>query len=473
MDRFIANTPRWLLLAALVYAPWAYGATRPWAISGLNYLLGASIVTWLFASIAARQWPRVHSVLFVTGALLAGYAWFMVWNAKFEYLHLTAEFVPLDPLLPWAPGSLHRSLSFEAATQWSLLLGAACVFADMFRHGHWRRRVLGTMAFTGVSIAVLGLAQRFSNADGIFWQQENFGPNYFATFRNHTNAGSFLNLIWPLALAAAVRAHLDGVPRWRTIAWSAGAGLAFTALLVNTSRAATLIGVLLLVVTGVWLVVRILCPRWSKVNFAVAAVAGLLVLATVGSLILMAGTDNNLGRWKQFGRQFDDNNSRLLAAQACVTMLPESGVWGFGPGTFQTAFPYFTAEFGNRLKGRWIFAHQDYLQTLTEWGYAGTAGWVVFIGGALIFSWRKLVRRFRRGAVSPAARVLQYMTCIALTGVLIHALGDFPLQIPSIQLYFIALVSFLWSAEHWQHAARQPVVRESSAVETEQLVCAA
>jgi hypothetical protein len=244
-------------------------------------------------------------------------------------------------------------------------------------------------------------------------------------------------------------------------------------LLVNTSRAATLIGVLLLCVTGIWLMVRVVRPRWSKMNFAVAATAGLLVLATVGSLVLMAGTDNNLGRWKQFERQFDAGNSRLLAAQACLTMLPESGVWGFGPGTFQTAFPYFTAEFGNRLKGRWIFAHQDYLQTLTEWGYAGTAGWVVFIGGALVFSWRKLVRRYRRGAVSLTARVLQFSTSIALAGVLIHALGDFPLQIPSIQLYFVALVSLLWSAEHWQHGARTSVVREPLAVVAKPLACAA
>lgn len=473
MDRLIANTPRWLLLAALVYAPWAYGATRPWAITGLNCLLGASIAAWFFGAIAARQWPRVHRALFAAGALLAGYAWFMVWNAKFEYLHLTAEFVPLDPPLPWAPGSLHRSLSLAAATQWSLLIGAAWVFADMFRHGTWRRRALGVMAFTGASIAVLGLVQRFSNADGIFWQQENFGPNFFATFRNHTNAGSFLNLVWPLALALAVRGHLEGAVRWKVVAWSVGAGLGFTALLVNTSRAATLIGVLLLLITGVWLFARILRLRWSKMTLAVAAVAGLLVLATVGSLILMAGTDNNLGRWKQFDRQFDAGNSRLLAAQVCVNMLPESGVWGFGPGTFQTAFPYFTAEFGSRLKGRWIFAHQDYLQTLTEWGYAGTAGWVVFIGGALVFSWRKLLRRSRRGVMSPAVRVLQFCSTIALAGVLLHALGDFPLQISSIQLYFVALTSFLWSAEHWQHVTRKPATREHAPAEAESLACAA
>ncbi len=473
MNRWIANTPRWLILSALVFAPWAYGATRPWAITGLNWILGAGVVTWLLAQLLSQQWPKPHPAMAVAGLALIAQAWFMVWNAKFEYLHLTAEFIPLEAPFLWLPGSLNRSLSFESATQLSLLLAAGFVFADMARHSSWRGRLLWTMAVTGMSIAILGLAQRFTNAEGIFWRQENFGPNFFATFRNHTNAGSFLNLIWPLTLAAALHANLRYEPRWKTILWSVATGLCLTALVVNTSRAATVIALLLAFVTMLWMGWRLFRSHLTVRNLGVLGVAVLLVFAVMGSLFFMAGSDANVGRWKQIEKQLRADNSRLLSAQVCLKMIPEAGWAGFGPGTFQTAFPYHTAEFGDRLRGRWIFAHQDYLQTITEWGYVGSASWSVLIGGSLIYSWRKLRRRARRGEISTNTRVRHFTVMMALAGVLIHALADFPLQIASIQLYCMALVSVLWSAEHWMHDSSRRTVRSEEVAPTQELACAA
>jgi O-antigen ligase len=134
-------------------------------------------------------------------------------------------------------------------------------------------------------------------------------------------------------------------------------------------------------------------------------------------------------------------------------MIPEAGPCGFGPGTFQTAFPYFTQDYGNQLKGRWIFAHEDYLQTLVEWGYIGAGLWAVLIFGGIGYS---LSRAFRqREQLSDSKRITHFAIVTALLGVLLHALVDFPLQIASIQLYVAVMLGLLWGSRHWLKRTRQ------------------
>ena len=89
------------------------------------------------------------------------------------------------------------------------------------------------------------------------------------------------------------------------------------------------------------------------------------------------------------------------------------------------------------------FAHQDYLQTLTEWGWLGGIAWAVLVFGGLGVS----LTRLRTARLRPCTieEGLLAGAWVALAGVMIHALVDFPLQIPSIQLYTAVLVGITWS----------------------------
>lgn len=471
MARWIINAPRWLFLAALVYAPWAYGTTRPWTITGLNWLLGATIAAWLVSYVMQQRWPRFNRVQLLATAFLIGQAWFMVFNARFDYDRVNYQFMERSPWLSFAPGSLDYALSFGTAIRLTLLLLAGLVVSEMAEHPAWRKRMLGTMLLTGCSIVALGLAQRFTGATDIFWARKDLGPNFFATFRNHTNAGAFLNLIWPLAIAFAAREKLKAGPAWRIALWSVLAVLCLTGVMVNTSRAASALAAGLMFLTGIWLVWQTIRGRFGTTTPATLAATSLLLVVVIGALAFLTGLDSNLGRWRQLDKQWTGDNSRLLAARACLKMIPESGWWGFGPGTFETAFPYFTAEYGNRLRGRWIFAHQDYLQTLTEWGYAGGCGWAVLTGGAMLHSWRR--RRSGRQGVKDTARATHFGIQIALASVFLHALVDFPLQIASIQLYTVTLLGILWSARHWMKSPHRHHVSKHSAVREDALAAAA
>jgi len=139
----------------------------------------------------------------------------------------------------------------------------------------------------------------------------------------------------------------------------------------------------------------------------------------------------------------------------------------------------------------WRFLHEDYLQTLMEWGWAGGMFWaLVFFGGiatgiqnlrrqeklrrAAKINTRgyefnpgseKIVRSQKPGTWewTPRQRLLLWLSVLSLTGVAAHALVDFPLQISSIQLYAATLLGTCWGSERWsnkQATPRRPLERK-------------
>src|SRR5207245_5168675 len=126
-------------------------------------------------------------------------------------------------------------------------------------------------------------------------------------------------------------------------------------------------------------------------------------------------------------------------------------------------FPAYNKAADRPLAGQWRFLHEDYLQTALEWGWVGSLLWAVIFFGGMANAVLCLRRQtaFRRGqrpdvrgqlrSAEPASqrfrvlavtqecswrrRLILPLAVIALAGVAVHALVDFPLQIVSIQLY--------------------------------------
>lgn len=447
------EAPRWIFLAALVYAPWAYGSTREWAVTGLSILIGVVMMLWMVGCLLRRAWPQVPPVLAIATILLAAQGWFLVGNAKFDYDPATLEFNELNPLLPWAPGSLHRSLSLKNMTQLSAMLFSLCFVCETARQAVWRKRLLLTLALTGVSLVLLGLTQRLTNATAIFWGPEEMGQSFFATYRYHSNAGAFLNLVWPIVAGFTFMAFLGGATTGKRIFWAGALTLCLAGTAIIASRAAAVLAAVLSVTWGLWVLREIARSRWKGITVATAAVAALVMMLLVGSLAALAGLDVSVKRWSKLHRELTEENNRLLTAQVCLDMIPEAGAWGFGPGTFQTAFPYFSHRHGTQIAGKWIYAHEDYLQTLIEWGYVGGAGWAVLLFGGLLNSFSRAYRH--RDRLSIDARVTHFALATGLMGVLLHSLVDFPLQIASIQLYATVLLGILWANRYWLREPRQ------------------
>ena len=438
MLRFLTDAPRWLLLLSLLYAPWAFGCTRPWTIDLLNALLGTAVALWLVDCAVRRVRPRVHPVCAGCALLLALAGWWMCGNAHWLYDPEYFRFVPVEPWWKSAPGTVDRAVSLAMMVRISALLGVVCMVADLSRHASWRRRLWWTIALAGTSVVLFGLVQRSVGAPLMPFENVRQGHLYFATYFYHGNAGAFINLVLPLvvALAAvlsrkAAKVHLVLVPA--AVICVAGA---FT----NASRAAAFVTLLLLGALVVWqgrVWRRELLALPRKVAAIYLALAFVVLPVVVIAVLPVA-------RWARLPAQMNAENPRWVSTQVLLRMLPDAGACGLGPGTFAITFPTYTRELGTSIRGIWRFAHEDYLQTVIEWGWAGASVWaVLFFGG--------MIRCFQAGRrMRSADSALLFASGLALVGIALHALVDFPLQIASLQLYVAVYLGLGWGSAAWE-----------------------
>ena len=116
------------------------------------------------------------------------------------------------------------------------------VAADLSAHERWRSRFWLVLSLTGVSIVILGLAQRLTSAPGIFWRTDlDCGPSFFATYRYHANAGAFINIVFPLVAARCVAAFRRESGELARPFWFLAMIAVLVSAFVNVSRAASVI----------------------------------------------------------------------------------------------------------------------------------------------------------------------------------------------------------------------------------------
>jgi O-antigen ligase len=458
--RILRDAPRWVLLAALVFAPWFYGSTSERGTNVLTCSLCAVLVLWI-ASIAfqllrrserEQRRPILLRLVVIAAVALLVLGWWMALNAPSIYDGEFAIFVDLRSLAPTVPGSVDQAISVAWMWRATALIGALGIAADACRDPAWLMRICTTAGATGGSIALLGLVQKATHAPMIFWRNvDQPVTTFFATFFYHGNAGAFLNLTLPVTIGLAIRAFsLRDAPLSRAL-WLSLAIVSVIATFANTSRMGHAVALLILLVIGAVLLLRM--RRTSRRLTWSAVALGLLTVLLAGyAMMRSVDVERSIGRWDR-ASEIIPSDARWLAAKTAVSASPEAGCFGFGPGTFHVVFPYLTGASGNeRLRGFWRYLHQDYLQTLLEWGWIGAAlmGFVFFGGLAVALTSRSGGRAQRW---KPRQQILLPLIVLALVGVALHAAVDFPLQIASIQLYVAVYVGICWSATEWGREA--------------------
>lgn len=453
MPAALLATSRWVFLALLVLAPWAYGCTEAWAIRWLNAGMALVLLLWVDACLLGGAWPAVHRAAVICVALLLAQGWWMALHPHFAFDGEAHVFRPITAWLGWAPGSVDGALSHAAMLRFTGLLGMVLFVADLAASSLWRRRLWWTVAGTGVSIVLLGLVQRVGAAPMIFWEDRQTQASFFATYYYAGNAGAFLNLVLtPLAGLAllAVRNPDAHVPR---AIWIPGWLLCLAGLFVNTSRTAQAIAIALTAVFALSQA-RVFLGSTELPRRSVCAIYLAAILAAVAALVVFSGWERTASKWGVTQSQLNADNPRWQALQAATRILPDAGVFGLGPGTFGAAFPHYTGPMGDAIAGIWRYAHNDYLQTAIEWGVCGALVWaVLFFGGlARCFACCQQMAT-SKPRVKTRDRLVYFCAGLSLAGVAIHALVDFPLQIASLQLYAATFLGLGWTASKPREAA--------------------
>ncbi|MFZ5806254.1 MAG: O-antigen ligase family protein [Verrucomicrobiota bacterium] len=436
----LALLSRWLLVLAVFYAPWAYGCTNYETNLGLTVILGVTLGVWFLSSLTRFHLPRISWTLLLASLAVLILGWGMAFNGHFLHDDTHMRFIPLAHAFPRLPGSYDKFLSMTMMWRATVFIGVIWMMSDVSQDETWRKRLLMAVALAGISIAFWGLLQRALGAPSMFWSHQRHGTNFFATFRYHANAGAYLNLVLPIVAGLLIHALQRAQKHGQRALWGGGLILMIVAVVINTSRGGGVVAGLICLAFIVWQR-KALWKLFGRARLWMQILILVFGIGAISTAIMSAKVEKILQRWEDLPEQMETLSNRAPAFQAWVHVLPDSGWFGTGPGTFRAVSSYYRSFGGPDVeKYWWMQAHQDYLQTVIEWGYVGAFFLAfIFFGGISI-----LLRYLWRAPDGSSNSMLAGCLCLALFGVALHAMWDFPLQIGSIQLYTALFLGISW-----------------------------
>jgi len=448
---------------AVVLPAWLVGAWYAWA-QWVTLGLGLLAFGALFAPVFDyRAWPPSPAPRVAAGRL-ARFPIFWLGLAILIYgalaalnpwLALTGDgthgWLEALPAKGWLPRSLQAPFWEMNAWRAVLMLAPAwlvtcAVWAGVETAGSLRA-LMTAVAGNGALLAVFGLVERLDGTREMFWaydpRPEYGAPTFFSSFVFTGHAAAWLLLALGAMLGCGLRAAAKG-SRERFF-WAAGALIVLAALYCSSYA----IYFFLVVIAGVWTALAsgfLKAPRrwWPAGVFA----GGLLALATVFWAESL---------WINSSVGVDTYNPSLQVryelARTSAKMIPDEWLWGWGPGSYRYAAPYYIRQnplfsvpgHPGMVYYRSNFAHSDWLQFPIEWGLAGTALFTAALGWWV-------------GKVWSLRRVLPPECWCALGAVALVFAGaalDFPLASPAVLLVLTGLVAA--SVKLGETAGRRPV----------------
>jgi O-antigen ligase len=129
----------------------------------------------------------------------------------------------------------------------------------------------------------------------------------------------------------------------------------------------------------------------------------------------------------------DTSAARISVLLDSAKMVRQKPVLGWGFGTFPVVYPSFRSFYSDFWVNQ---AHNDYIQSLVETGLLGFGAVIMFL--ALFYrSGLKQTRKWRESLTAS----IKLGALVGCTGLLIHGLFDFNLQVPANAALFFALAA--------------------------------
>ena len=175
--------------------------------------------------------------------------------------------------------------------------------------------------------------------------------------------------------------------------------------------------------------------RYLKTGFAALILSVLLLGASVLTIVLIGG-DTVMRRIETLNSELDpDGNHRIRRREiwgSTLELIKEHPVAGVGFGAYPAAITKYDTSPGYFKLEQ---AHNDYLEVLANGGLPALLLALIF----LIVVLKKAVRQLA------AKDYLRQGTCfgamLGITGVLIHSMFDFGMQVPINTIVFMILVT--------------------------------
>lgn len=446
----------------LLGSTWAFGGNIGWARLGLSAWGSLALPLTVFAlankSALAPGVSRRQAWWLLPVALYAGLVIASTFNPSFH--PITSEgrtlLVHRGAAHPHWPGTVNPSASLKA-----LWFGAAAYLSAfnlslVLRNRAALRRLLVFIAANTLVLSVFGTLQKLSASGFYFGAAISPNKRYFSTFIYNNHWGAFMILVLSVAVGLLFyhlrRSHERDL--WHSPFTGALLGVLVIAATapISASRAATGMAVVLLATAVAHAIVRIVISRrrhrlsvWPPL-----AILAAFVLAVTGAVGWLGFKSIN-ERYTETRIALEKNHSiwteRAELYGDTWKLASQKPVFGWGLDSYGTAFQLIrprSIQPRRQYEASYDTAHSDWLQSLAETGFAGTA--LLLLAVALPL------------ATLPRNQLVHPLVAYPLAGlglVLLYAWIEFPFSSAAVLIAFwTVFFSTLQFAKLTDHASR-------------------
>lgn len=422
LDKYCERGILGLVLAILIYTPLAFGGcpqvpvgSRLDLILVNPFLVVLGIVPVILALWAARLWINAHPQL-----LWPPICWAVVAFAVYAIIrYFTAD------------------IEYVARLEMIQVLTYAFLFLVIVNNLHRQesaRIIALTLVFLAMAISFYGLYQFAMKSDRVWCLVKPYAHRGSGTFISPNNLAGYLEMILPLGLAYTLTSRIKPLGK----VFTAYASLViFGGIIATVSRGSWF-------ATAAALAVFFLVLLFHH-TYRLPAVALLTMTIIVG--VYFAQHDIFLKtRFNEIkaAEGHQDYDGRIGIWEAAWRLWQENIWWGVGPGHFDYRFGKYRPELVQASPDR---VHNDYLNTLTDWGVAGTvlvaAAWGLLYAGAFR-TWHSVCRSANTlGDQRSNKLALILGAATGLFAILIHSVVDFNMHIPANAILAVTLVALL------------------------------
>jgi len=390
------------LTALLMFSPLAFGAVEPWAVFVLESVSAILFVIWIGGQMRSPQITVRWSPIFPPMLVFVGLACIQM---------------------------LPRLSAYRHATSTSLLLyfayGILCflITQTLTRTRHIRT-VATAAAIFGVWVALFAILQSLSSTRKLYWvRTPRFGGWIYGPYVNHNHYAGLMEMLMPVPLVFAFSRYAHGRERW---AAAGAASLMAGTVFLSGSRGGM---AAFTVQLGVffWLLFR------ERRRERTAFLLGVFLLISLAMVAWIGGSQvsDRIITLDHNHRAELTSDIRLRMDRDAIHMFSKRPLLGWGLGTFEAVYPQFRSFYTSLLVDK---THNDYLQLLVETGVLGFAVAIWFLWVTFQSACRKTHRW--PSDVNGSVRVA---VIIGISGILVHSLVDFNLQIPANAAIFYVL----------------------------------
>jgi O-antigen ligase len=396
-----------------------------------SVILYGTVAVLLFGPLALGAVEAWSTFVLEAGAVLLCALW-AVWQAKSGELRVLGNplFAPMFAFAALiAVQLISGHTSYPAVTRSEGLLycayGLLCFLTVQSLSRSSQLKVTAWLfSAYGFAVAAFALVQSLSSNGKLYWiRTPRFGGWIYGPYVNHNHYAGLMEMLVPIPLVAALFHHMDG--RRKALAATAAAVMAST-IFLSGSRGGMAAFAVQMAILGAILIRR-------RRDRRVALVLGFFLVLAAGLATWLGGEvlSKRLASIDNEARTEVSGGMRLAIDRDSLRMSADKPLLGWGLGVFPTVYPqyrsFYTDDFVNE-------AHNDYLQLLVEMGGLGFALMLWFVGAAYYHSARKLGNWAEdfNGALGLASM-------LGVSGIMVHSLVDFNLQIPSNAALFYVL----------------------------------